>query len=520
MLNKAKDNLEIPDTMKDVIIAMIPKQGKGLSSNISNQRGVFILSIFRSILMKILLKDEYQMIDSYMSDSNVGGRKGRRIQDHLFVINGVIFEHARKRGKKPLTIGIYDYRLCFDSMWQEEVINDLFEAGIQDNKLALLYKINKTNRVAVKAADGLSERKEIKNVICQGDPWGSLECALQVDSFGKESLKQELHPYKYKEEVEIPALGVVDDIITISESGPKAAMMNSFINAKTALKKLHFGPDKCHVLHIGKDHKDFLKVPHYVEGWKVSEAEDFHTGVTTVEESYDGEHLMSAEGVEKYLGQIISSDSTNTRNIEFIRNKGIGITNKIVHTLSAVSAGKYHFEMAVILRNSYLISSILSSSEVWYGVTHAEIVKLEQIDEMLWLNILECSSSVPRDLIYLELGILRIRDIIITRRLMFLHHIMKQEKESLIYRFFIAQARSPTQNDWVSQVLKDLEDIELEIEFKDICSFSKDKFKEIVNEHVLKFSYSQLIQKKQNRTSDNAKGRNIKYICFFTCKIT
>ena len=133
-------------------------------------------------------------------------------------------------------------------------------------------------------------------------------------------------------------------------------MMNSFINAKTALKKLQFGPDKCHVLHIGKDHKDYLKVPHYVEGWKVSEAEDFHTGVTTVEESYDGEHLMSAEGVEKYLGQIISSDSTNTRNIEFIRNKGIGITNKIVHTLSAVSAGKYHFEMAVIL--SKFISDI------------------------------------------------------------------------------------------------------------------------------------------------------------------
>ena len=64
---------------------------------------------------------------------------------------------------------------------------------------------------------------------------------------------------------------------------------------------------------------------------------------------------MSAEGVEKYLGQIISSDSTNSCNIESLRNKGIGIQNKIMKTLSAVSAGKYHFEMALILRNSYLI---------------------------------------------------------------------------------------------------------------------------------------------------------------------
>ena len=92
-------------------------------------------------------------------------------------------------------------------------------------------------------------------------------------------------------------------------------------------------------------------------------------------------------------------------------------------------------------------------------MTEADLRKLERIDEMLWTNILECSSSVPKDLIYLELGLLRVRDIIITRRIMFLHHIMKQEKESLLYQFFIAQVKAPSHNDWVSQVLKDLEEI-------------------------------------------------------------
>ena len=157
MLNLTKDRMEIPNSMKNVNIAMIPKPGKGASNSISNQRGIFILSIFRSILMKILLKDKYQMIDDYMSDSNVGGRKGRRIQDQLFVINGIVFDHARAKNKKSITIGIYDYRLCFDSMWQAEVINDLFDAGVQDDKLALLYEINKINKVAVNTADGLSE---------------------------------------------------------------------------------------------------------------------------------------------------------------------------------------------------------------------------------------------------------------------------------------------------------------------------------------------------------------------------
>ena len=100
--------------------------------------------------------------------------------------------------------------------------------------------------------------------------------------------------------MEIPALGVVDDLITVAESGYKSARLNSFINAKTALKKLQFGPDKCHVLHIGKHHEDYQKVYHYVEGWKMSEVQDLQTGEFLFSESYDGEHIMSAEGVEKY----------------------------------------------------------------------------------------------------------------------------------------------------------------------------------------------------------------------------
>ena len=56
-------------------------------------------------------------------------------------------------------------------MWQSEVSNDIFEAGVKDDKLALLEEINKTNYLSVKTFLGLPERKEINKVICQGDPW-------------------------------------------------------------------------------------------------------------------------------------------------------------------------------------------------------------------------------------------------------------------------------------------------------------------------------------------------------------
>ena len=80
---------------------------------------------------------------------------------------------------------------------------------------------------------------------------------------------------------------------------------------------------------------------------------------------------------EKYLGQVISSDSKNTHNIEQLRNKGIGIQNNIIEMLERMPGGEFHFQIAVILRNSLLISSILSNSEVWYGLTKEEAKQLE-----------------------------------------------------------------------------------------------------------------------------------------------
>ena len=83
----------------------------------------------------------------------------------------------------------------------------MYEAGVRDDKLALIYKTNEFNNIAVKTIHGISERKTVKNITCQGEPWGPIDCSLHVDGIGKESLDSSLEPYKYKEEVEIKALG-------------------------------------------------------------------------------------------------------------------------------------------------------------------------------------------------------------------------------------------------------------------------------------------------------------------------
>ena len=87
-----------------------------------------------------------------------------------------------------------------------------------------------------------------------------------------------------------------------------------------------------------------------------------------------------------------------------MRNKGIVIQNKLIQMLKTMSGGIFHFQIAVIYRNAYLISSILSSSEVWYGVTQTEYEQLESVDEIWMKNLFSCSSSVQIGLLYLEVG--------------------------------------------------------------------------------------------------------------------
>ena len=97
---------------------------------------------------------------------------------------------------------------------------------------------------------------------------------------------------------------------------------------------------------------------------------------------------------------------------------------------------------------------------------------------MLMHNLMKCSSSVPKDLLYLELSVLPIRFIIQTRRLLYLHHILQQKEDSLLYRFFMAQLTYPTYKDWVSQVLEDIENLSIELEIEDIKTKKKKMFQE------------------------------------------
>jgi hypothetical protein len=165
-----------------------------------------------------------------LTDSNVGARKNRNIRDNIFVLNAVT--NSIVNGKADaVDVQVFDVEKCFDALWMQECINDLFETGFTNDKLPLLYLENQNAKIAIKTPQVISKRKTIKNVVMQGTVWGSLFCTTTMDKLGKLSYGSEELLNKYKDQVNIPSLGMVDDVLSIQKCSVDSVRANAVINS-------------------------------------------------------------------------------------------------------------------------------------------------------------------------------------------------------------------------------------------------------------------------------------------------
>ena len=102
----------------------------------------------------MIYNDVYDIIDSNMNCSNIGARKNRNIREHLFVINGILNNVMQNKNRKPVDIQIYDVSKCFDKLEYVTTANDLYNAGVQDDRFVLIANSNRNCNVAKKNIGG------------------------------------------------------------------------------------------------------------------------------------------------------------------------------------------------------------------------------------------------------------------------------------------------------------------------------------------------------------------------------
>ena len=331
----------------------------------------------------------------------------------------------------------------------------MFDAGIKDDKFALISLLNEKCKVKVKTPVGETDEFELENIEMQGTVTAPLKCTVQVETLGRDCYRTSTGLYQYREVCAVPPLGFIDDIAGVAECGEASVTLNAIVNAKIESKKLQFNVKKCVNMHIGPG------------------KEHCHT------EKVHENKMLTAEN-QVYLGDTISNTGYNNINIKERCKKGHAAISQIKSMLSEINFGRFTIQTGLIFRDSIFMSKILLNSEVWHSVTKSQIEELEVIDRILLRNILNAHSRTGLEWIYADCGKFDVKTKIMIRRLMFLWHVLSRNNIELIRRIYNTQTIRNNTGDWVRLVESDKLELGISLTDEEIQAVSKNVFKNFV----------------------------------------
>ena len=474
LMNRIKEDQVFPRCMELCNISSIWK-GKSSRNDYDSYRGIFRVNIFRSILDRLIYNDEYATLDSNLTDCNVGARKQRNIRDNIFVMNAIM-NSIRNNKEQAIDCQVYDVEKCFDNLWLKEVINCLYEAGLDNDKLPLLFIENQNAQVAVKTPVGMSRRANIQNLIMQGSVWGSICCVVLMDKLGKLVYKNPEYLYYYKGLVATPPLQMVDDILGIQKCSRKSQRINGVINTFIEVEKLTLSSKRCHNVHIGKKKNSCHKL-------KVHEAQ------------------MRESSQQTYLGDKVDSSALLKPTLVARVGKGYGAVTTILSIVNDLPLGHWRVQAELRLWEALFINRILFNSEAWQGIAKDDIESLEKVDEALIRGILGAHAKIPKEALFLETGTIPLRYIIKSRRMSYLKTILDRDSDELIREVYDAQKVDPTPGDFADLVAKDAEEIKVDIQDENAIIAMKTKhYKTNIKTKVREAGFKYLKQLKINHS--------------------
>ena len=332
-----------------------------------------------------------------------------------------------------------------------------------------------------------TERVSISNIIMQGTVFGSLICTSVVDKLAKTFYGDSKLLYKYKGEVDVPILGMVDDVLNVATCTEQAVLSNCTINSFIEHNKLKLASTKCSRVHVGK---------------KVDNCYDLKVH----------EDKMKDSNTEKYLGDYISHDGKHDNTHKDRTLRAYSYLSEIRALLSDMPFGKRRLQIGLMLRDAMFINGVLFNSEAWHSVQLKHLEELEVIDRSLLRFIIGSHSKTPSEMLYLETSTIPLRYVISIRRMLYFHTLVTRSEDELTHKIYKAQKSNPVKGDWVHHLKEDFELIGEEINENLARDTSRKDFKDIVKSKIREKVFNILKETQETHTK-------VKHITYNTFKL-
>ena len=121
---------------------------------------------------------------------------------------------------------------------------------------------------------------------------------------------------------------------------------------------------------------------------------------------------------------------------------------------------------------------------------------LESSDVELLRSIFQCPTSTPTCVMYLDLQCIPIGFLIRKRRALFLHYVLNQNPDSLLYSVFASQRDQPLCGDFRMIVKSDMEYFQIYPSFDQIRQLLISKYRLLVTNKLNEIAFTFLIKQK------------------------
>ena len=458
IFNYMKQNTVVPQQWENVVVVTLYK-GKGKRKELINYRGIFLTSIMCKIFEK-LIKSRVDNILNRVSKFQAGAKTNRSTNDQLFLLHGAV-DHLIYLNQS-IYITFYDFRQAFDSLWLKDCILSLWELGIQNSYLSLIYKLNQKAMVTVNTPYGKTTPFVVDQIVKQGAVLASDICSVSTG----EICLTEGTPVGL---LSLPPLAFVDDIATLNTKVKDVMASHARMIGFGKLKKLVLNETKCYGLLINEKKNE------------------------TFPNLYINDELIQSVNSTKYLGDILNRKNSNEDMIIERENKAIGKLVSIFATVSETTFGAFQFDALILMYHSYFLPALIFNCQSWTNISTKDMSKLRTLQLKFLKRTLRVPQATANSFVFLETGIIPIDHEIWRRQFTFLHHILTLEENDPVKVMYKQMLSLPGERNWANKIshLKQVYDISLSD--NEICEMDVEKFKTIVNTKIRAAVFIELV---------------------------
>lgn len=448
-------------------------KGKSDRERLQNHRGITVSSAIGNIIEEIIDTRMEKLLK--FSPGQAGGIKSAATADHLFLLRGLMATAIEQ--KTNLFVTFFDVTKAYDRADVKNMLHTIWNAGVKGKMWRLLKGLSTNLTAVVKTKFGPSREIERYNGGKQGSRIMGRLFAKQMDTLSEDFIENRTECVKISEDFSIGCLEWVDDVLSTTTGMKNQLSVLKIIDEFAIKNKLEWGESKCQVMQVGKK----IQVP---EQWQL------------------GPKMIANTNSYKYLGDTVTNDNKNKRNLEIRENGVQAMIRQINTTASSDIMRGIESKVLLTLYETCIIPSLLNNCESW-TLSKTEEEQIDKIGIRTAKRLFGLPTTTPSAAIIFNLGLLYTTQAVDKKRFIYIHKILNRGDNHWTKKmFFHLQS---LKKGWVKNIEGKLAEYNLETNFEVIKNKTKAEWKRNVSEAVDEMNKNRLIQECVIESSEDTK---------------